>query len=114
MKKSILATVLALVTALFCLVGCGQEKTQSGTDAATAVGGVLVLKVNPEIAVRYDEEGNVTAVEARNKDAKAIIDACEELVGQDAQAAIEKLITAIGEAGYFVEGSGRRSPPDHS
>lgn len=42
-------------------------------------GGVLCLKVNPEIAISYDDQGLVTGVTARNDDAKAILDGYTEV-----------------------------------
>ena len=106
MKKSILAIAMALVLILTGLTGCGQAASQAastGKDAKLASAGVLVLKVNPEIAIEYDEKGAVTAITARNGDAMAIIDGCEDLIGQETRAVVTKLVTAIGKAGYFVE-----------
>ncbi len=101
-KKSIIATLLALVISLACLTGCGQSATtNNGTELAS--GGVLVLSVNPEIAVEYDENGLVTGVSARNDDALDIISSCKGLIGQETREAVTTLVSAIGEAGYFVE-----------
>ena len=100
MKKLIRAIVITLVLSLF-LTGCGQLGLNKGKDLAS--GGVLVLKVNPEIAIEYDENGIVTGVTARNNDAIEIINSCEGLIGQETRDAITALVSAIGEAGYFVE-----------
>ena len=101
-KKSIIATLMALVMSLACLTGCGQSTTtNNGTELAS--GGVLVLSVNPEIAVEYDENGLVTGVSARNDDAMDIISSCKGLIGQETREAVTTLVSAIGEAGYFVE-----------
>ena len=104
MKKFVIAIALALVMSLTCLTGCGGQtatEVPSGTELAS--GGVLVLSVNPEIAVEYDKAGVVTGVTARNDDALAIIAACEGLIGQQTRDAVSDLVTAIGDAGYFVE-----------
>lgn len=103
MKKSIIAITVALVMSLALLVGCANDSTSKG--------GVLVLSVNPEIAVEYDENGLVTDVTARNDDAKAIVDSCEDLVGKETRVAVTALVEKMGEAGYFVEeieGEGRK------
>lgn len=106
-KKSIIVIVMALVMSLALLAGCGQNAATAGSsvsaEAEVASGGVLVLKVNPEIAVSYDDTGAVTDVSARNDDAKAIIESCEGLVGQQARDVVTQLVTAIGTAGYFAE-----------
>ncbi len=103
MKKmiSILAVLLALT---LCLTACGQSAapTFAEGNAALSNGGVLCLKVNPEIAVNYDNDGNVTGVIARNDDALKIL-AGYTFQGKDAKTVVSELVTAIGEAGYFVE-----------
>lgn len=102
MKKliSMICCVLALT---LCLTACGQRAASNEGGQSLAKGGVLVLSVNPEIAVEYDENGTVTGVTARNDDALTIINSCTGLIGQPAREAVTDLVTAIGEAGYFVE-----------
>jgi len=102
-KKSVLSILMALMMGLACLTGCSQTTAEVPQELALSSGGVLVLRVNPEIAVEYDENGLVTGVSARNDDALAIISSCEGLIGQEARTAVTSLVTAIGEAGYFVE-----------
>ena len=107
-RRTIIAIVLALVLSLGLLAGCSSQNTAAVTDSLsaeteTAAGGVLVVKVNPEIAVSYDETGAVTGVSARNEDARAIIESCGDLAGLQTREAVTKLVTAIGTAGYFAE-----------
>ncbi len=96
-RKSILSIVLA--TLLVVLVGCGQKETAT----QLADGGVLCLSVNPEIAVHYDGDGNVTKVEGRNDDGTAIVTDYTGYEGKPTREVVSELITEIGEAGYFVE-----------
>jgi len=109
MKKmiSLIACMLVLV---LCLTACGQSAApEKGISLRN--GGVLVLRVNPEIAVEYDAKGNVSGITARNDDALAIVANCKGLIGQPTRNVMTGLVTAIGEAGYFVEeidGEGRR------
>lgn len=100
--KSIFALILVLILTVSLLAGCGAAATP-GTGVSLREGGVLCLKVNPEIAVHYDADGNVTAVESRNDDAKAIVEAYLGYEGRPAREVVAELVTAIGEAGYFVE-----------
>lgn len=102
MKKMILI-ITCMLTLIMCLTACGQSAANANDGASLANGGVLVLSVNPEIAVEYDKNGNVTGVTARNDDARAIINNCTDLIGQPARDVVTDLVTAIGEAGYFVE-----------
>ena len=100
--KTILSVALALALCLFALVGCGSNPT-TNEGGELAKGGVLVLSVNPEIAVTYDADGNVTKVTARNDDAKEIIAEYAGYEGKACKAVVSELVAKIGEAGYFVE-----------
>ena len=66
-------------------------------------GGILVLRVNPEIAVIYDEDGLVTGLDARNTEGIEILDAYSGYEGREVRQVVAELVAAIGEAGYFVE-----------
>ena len=129
MKKNIIIlSALAMLMGLSSLTGCsgGQraestavetsaeaEKAEAETEASVEVasieneikadGGILVISVNPEIAVEYDNSGIVTGITARNNEALTIINNCQGLIGSKTKDAVNKLVTAIGEAGYFVE-----------
>ena len=107
-KRSFLAIVLTLVMILTCFAGCAP-RTAANNELTT--GGVLCLRVNPEIAVHYDAEGKVTRVEARNDDGSDITADYTGYEGAEVHQVVVDLVTAIGEAGYFleeVEGEGRR------
>ena len=110
-KKPLLTIALALGMSLAVLSGCSQNDAASTSTASApaessaqvASGGTLVLKVNPEIALAYDDAGLVTGLTARNGDAEAILEKSGDLIGQPARDAVRQLVTLIGEAGYFVE-----------
>lgn len=68
-----------------------------------SAGGVLCLKINPEIAVHYDENGKVNDVVARNADGAQILQGFTGYQGKDTSTVLEELVKRIGEAGYFVE-----------
>ncbi|MBQ8401938.1 MAG: hypothetical protein IJX14_08415 [Clostridia bacterium] len=101
--KSILTTILALTMSLTVLTGCGSKADDTVPGTELSSGGVLILRVNPEIAVEYDDKGIVTGVTARNDDAMAILAACGGIIGKETCDAVTVLVNAIGEAGYFVE-----------
>ena len=106
-----LATVLSL--SLFAgLAGCGSsQKAETGAEQSATVveaqaeeqGGVISLKVNPEIAVFYDENGAVTKIESRNDDGKKVITDYTGFEGKECRVVIGELVALINEAGYFVE-----------
>ncbi|MBQ9165707.1 MAG: hypothetical protein IJX71_02075 [Oscillospiraceae bacterium] len=99
--KSIFTAVLAMVLCLV-LVGCGQTNAPAGSIELTQ-GGVLCLKVNPEIAISYDADGKVTGVESRNADAAKLLESYTGYEGKDTRDVVTELVNLIGEAGYFVE-----------
>ena len=109
MKKKHLALMIALtlVCGLLFAAGCAQPPAAAdaldGAADALPAGGVLRLSVNPEIAVHYDADGLVTGVEARNDDGAAILAGYAGFEGKAARQVVAELVTAIGEAGYFVE-----------
>lgn len=105
-KYSVLKTLsiilsLVLISAV-ALVGCNLRRPDSDEEKVVSVG-TLLLRVNPEIAIEYDNNGIVVALQAKNEDAKAILKGKEGLVGKETREVISKLVEAIGEAGYFVE-----------
>lgn len=109
--KKMISVIVCMLALVMCLTACGQSADTPDNGASLANGGVLILSVNPEIAVEYDENGTVTGVTARNDDALAIISSCEGMIGQPTRNVVADLVTAIGEAGYFVEeieGKGRQ------
>lgn len=101
--------LLSVIFALF-LVGCGDNTTSDATENPSATqgetlsdSGTLYLKVNPEIAIDYDENGLVTDVRADNTEAEDILSNYPDYVGKDSGIVLEELIALIGEAGYLVE-----------
>lgn len=102
-KKSMVATALAMVLGVSLLTGCGTKAKTLESGSKLAASGVLLLKVNPEIAVEYDETGTVVDVTALNEDAKPIVEGCEDPIGKQTRSVVTALVTEIGEAGYFVE-----------
>ena len=103
---ALLGAGLALSMAVCLLAGCSKPAQSTATAAAPAAlkqGGVIYLKVNPEIAVRYDDKGMVTSLEGRNPDGKEILTGYTGYEGKECKAVIGELVARINEAGYFVE-----------
>ena len=118
MKKLSLRSCLPYALVLIlgaALTGCNQNTAvnevspssqvhiaEKSTQTATA-GGVIYLKVNPEIAVSYDEAGMVTQVAARNDDALKILANYSGFIGKECKVVIPELVKVIGEAGYNID-----------
>lgn len=105
-RKALWAGILVLCMGL--LAGCSgkQEETAVlvGNEAAVQEsGGTVVLKVNPEIAVDYDENGRVLTVTGRNEDGQKIVEGYQDYIGKECHEVVEELVGLIHEAGYFVE-----------
>ena len=105
-----LTTALTLTTLTAC--GGGTTALQPGTDAqgaaltpapespAASVGTVL-LSVNPEIEMDYDEAGNVVALNGLNDDGKAVLASYTGYEGRACTAVVGELVNEINAGGYF-------------
>ena len=119
-KKKLMATLAAVLSLSLCggiFTGCGSRETTAapsglGTETQQEKqGGVISIKVNPEIAVSYDEAGMVTAIEGRNDDGKNLAADYSGYEGRPCRDVIKELVAKINDAGYFVEeadGSARK------
>ena len=110
---------MAMMLGAGTLTGCGgtvqeaagetvQETTKevSMQEAAASVvpeTGVLYVKVNPEVAVHYDDQGIVTAVEGVNSDGISLVQNAEQFIGRECREVVRDLVEDINEAGYFTE-----------
>lgn len=102
MKKFLYIITVLLVTAALTLTlaACGGT---SPNDTENAVGYVNI-KINPEIDLTTSEDNVVQAVYAANEDAEILL-AETELVGMDAEDAIEAIVDLAVEQGYIDEES---------
>ncbi len=98
-RRSILGIAAAWVMCVALLVGCGSV----GPAAGFSSGGTLVLRVNPEIEIAYDENGMVTEIKGRNDDGKEMVASYSGYEGKETRQVVTDLVEMIGEAGYFVE-----------
>ena len=108
--KACVPFAMIFVLGMAALTGCSQStaenqlpvSNQSGAYVADA-GGVIYLKVNPEIAVAYDAEGMVTQVAACNDDALKILANYSGFIGKECKVVVPELVKAIGDAGYNID-----------
>ena len=102
MKKNKMKMITLILSALFlfaAVVGCAQGKG-SGLKEGT---GAILMRVNPVISVHYDAEGLVTNVVPENDDAKLVVENIRDLKGEQVRTAVKELVTAINDAGFFVD-----------
>ena len=98
MNKKNFAAAAALTLCL--LAGCGAPSTVLSQPESKAAG-ALLLSVNPEIELEYDQAGLVLEAKGLNEDGKAVLEGLGELQGQNCGAALNQLVCEIYENGYF-------------
>lgn len=101
--KKILSITLSTALALVLLSGCGSSKTAGNTlpEATDKAIGTVLLSVNPEIEVEYNDKGLVLEIEGVNDDGKSVVSKSDEYKGKDCRTVLKELIKEIYEAGYF-------------
>ena len=111
MKKKFYAKVFSLAAmaalSLALLTGCGSTPSEQTATAGlsgagqTQTAGTLLLSVNPEIEVTYDDQGNVTALTGVNQEGKDILASYTGFEGKPCKTVVSELVAAINQAGYF-------------
>ena len=97
-RRKILAAASSLAVLAALLTGCGAQPQESSVTA-----GVLTLRVNPEIAIHYNQSGKVVALKGDNQDGREIVEAYPDYIGKDCEVVVQELVEEIHAAGYFVE-----------
>ena len=110
--KSFLATATMGVALAAVLAGCGatpattadnQPAGSTGESSTVRTAGTLLLSVNPEIEIEYDDNGLVTKVEGVNDDGRGIVGGYTDYEGKECRVVVSDLVTEIYEAGHFNE-----------
>ena len=95
--KKVYYAIISLILVLV-LTGC----TSTGNNV-TSDHGTLTLSINPEIAINYNQDGEVLGVVGINTDGKSIVANYQDYIGKDVNTVVNELIVDINEAGYFLE-----------
>lgn len=112
--KKLTAFILVLALSAALLIGCAapaptaheehiHPETLMEIQPEALAGGVLRLKINPEIAVHYDENGKVVKLEGHNPEGVQLVEGFTGYEGKETALVLEELVDIIGKAGYFVE-----------
>ena len=100
-RRKVLAAVSSLaVLGAALLAGCGTPANEGAILPET---GTLTLRVNPEIAIHYNQSGKVVALKGDNQDGREIVEAYPDYIGKDCEVVVQELVEEIHAAGYFVE-----------
>ena len=78
----------------------GGISAVSPQEPASAVGTVL-LSVNPEIEMDYDDAGNVVALTGRNQEAQTLLASYTGYQGRPCTQVVGELVDEINALGYF-------------
>ena len=100
MKKFGLQKVLALLLAVFLCAGVASGCTSDKGDLGGSAG-VILLSINPEIRVGYDEKGLVTEVAGANAEGKILVEGYTGYVGKAVNEVVKDLVERIKDGGYF-------------
>ena len=104
--KPLLAGLLLLAMGL--LAGCGADSSTSDHAAR----GYLMLRVNPEICMEYDQQGMVVNLTGQNEDGKKIVTGYSDYQGKRCETVVGELLQRIYEAGYFADSkTGNKETP---
>lgn len=105
MKK---LTTLFLILAALMAAGCGTKTDKDAILTENASGspitktiGSLLLSINPEIEIGYDENGMVLSLEGENEDGKKVLSEYTDYKGKTCETVIDELVKKIYADGYF-------------
>ena len=103
-----LTAALALTTLTACGNGAGTAALPEtpGTSAplleeSGGVAGTVLLSVNPEIEMDYDDLGNVVALTGRNQEAQTLLASYTGYEGRPCTQVVGELVDEINALGYF-------------
>ena len=106
------ALTLTAALALTTLTACGNSAGTAslpetpGTSAplleeSGGVAGTVLLSVNPEIEMDYDDLGNVVALTGRNQEAQTLLASYTGYEGRPCTQVVGELVDEINALGYF-------------
>ena len=107
--KRILATATMGAALAAVLAGCGTTPTTAANQTAGGTGetpvaqaaGTLLLSVNPEIEIEYDDAGLVTEIEGVNDEGRGVVSGYSDYQGKECRTVVSELVGEIYEAGHF-------------
>ena len=105
MKKLI---TLFLTLVVIMTTGCGAQSisnaalpaASSEPVSSNAIGSIL-LSINPEIEIDYDDKGIVISLEGKNEDGKKVLAEYTDYEGKSCETIVDELVKKIHADGYF-------------
>ncbi len=100
-KLFILSTCSLILIAAVIVLGCSLNKDKANVAVKDSV---ITMEINPSISLTIDEKGIVTSVYGNNDEGKMILlDEENQIIGQEAKLAINKILEIEVNCGYFVQ-----------
>ncbi len=96
MKMKLFAILAAILAITVMLSAC----MPAHTDTEDAMG-ALLLSLNPEIEIEYDEDGLVIELEGKNDDGKEVLLTYKDFEGKSVKQVITELVEAIFASGKY-------------
>ena len=103
-----LTAALTLTTLTACGNSAGTATVPEAPSQTTSLQeensgsvGTVLLSVNPEIEMDYDDGGNVVALNARNEDGQAVLAGYTGYEGKPCTTVVGELVDQIYDDGYF-------------
>lgn len=100
-KRNILLCAVLTIAMIASFTGCGKDQKAGATGNKADAYGRILLSVNPEIEIEYDDKGIVLEIEGVNDDGKTIVADYAEYEGKECAAVVNELVQKIYEKGYF-------------
>ena len=111
-RTKLFALTLTTALALTALTACGNSAgtaalpETSGTstpllEESGGVAGTVLLSVNPEIEMDYNDVGNVVALTGRNQEAQTLLASYTGYEGRPCTQVVGELVDEINALGYF-------------
>ena len=101
-KLAIISTAVFFLAITAIVIGCSLNNNQKNDPVVKDA--VITLDLNPSIEITIDENGNVSSVYGNNDEGKMIIiDIKDEIIGKEYKKALDVIIEAETECGFFVK-----------
>ena len=104
-----LTTALALTTLTACGRSAGTASLPGNSNTTAPIQaesngsvGTVLLSVNPEIEMDYDDLGNVVALTGRNQEAQTLLASYTGYEGRPCTQVVGELVDEINENGFGV------------
>ncbi len=105
MKKKFLVIPAVFVAVSMIFAACSPSVTDTGRNNSIPESGsvgTILLSVNPEIEIDYNNKGIVIEIEGKNDEGKKIVAGYKDFSGKSCEQVTQELVQKIYDSGYIV------------